>query len=100
MAKLIEFDTERLRLRQWCAADFEPFAALNADPRVMEFFPAPLNRAASNAFAARCQALITERGWGFWAVETIANHEFIGFVGLHIPPPELPFSPSSRWVGG
>lgn len=42
MAKLIEFETERLRLRQWKAADREPFAALNADPRVMEFFPALL----------------------------------------------------------
>ena len=58
MAELIEFDTERLRLRQWCAADREPFAALNADPKVMEFYPAPLGRAESDAMANRCQALI------------------------------------------
>lgn len=93
MAELIEFDTERLRLRQWCAADREPFAALNADPKVMEFYPAPLGRAESDAMANRCQALIAERGWGFWAVELKNTHEFIGFVGLHIPVPELPFSP-------
>lgn len=31
--------TDRLVLRQWNSADFEPFAALNADPRVMEYFP-------------------------------------------------------------
>lgn len=93
MAELIEFDTERLRLRQWCAADREPFAALNADPKVMEFYPAPLGRAESDAMAIRCQALIAERGWGFWAVETKDTQEFIGFVGLHTPAPELPFSP-------
>jgi RimJ/RimL family protein N-acetyltransferase len=43
MVELIELDTERLRLRQWRAADLEPFVQLNADPRVMEFFPVPLS---------------------------------------------------------
>ena len=42
MAELLEFQTERLRLRQWRDSDLEPFAALNADPKVMEFFPEPL----------------------------------------------------------
>ncbi len=90
---VIEFDTERLRLRQWRDADCEPFAALNADPTVMEFFPAPLGRAESDATAQRCRELIAERGWGFWAVEIKSTQEFIGFVGLHVPGPGLPFSP-------
>lgn len=93
MAELIELETERLRLRQWLPIDREPFAALNADPSVMEFFPAPLDRAASDAMADRCQSLIAERGWGFWAVEVKAVSQFIGFAGLHIPASELPFSP-------
>ncbi len=93
MVELIEFNTERLWLRQWCTADREPFAVLNADPKVMEFYPAPLSRSASDVMANRCQALIAERGWGFWAVETKCANEFIGFVGLHTPAPELPFSP-------
>jgi RimJ/RimL family protein N-acetyltransferase len=93
MTGLIEFETERLRLRQWLPTDREPFSALNADSRVMEFFPAPLDRATSDTMADRCESLITERGWGFWAAETKDSHEFIGFVGLHIPTPELPFSP-------
>lgn len=92
MVKLIEVETERLRLRQWRAADREPFAALNADAQVMEYFPATLSRAESDALAARCQAFIAERGWGLWAVET-KKFEFIGFVGLNIPNYELPFSP-------
>ncbi|MDH4275733.1 MAG: GNAT family N-acetyltransferase [Gammaproteobacteria bacterium] len=93
MSELIEFDTERLRLRQWRATDLEPFAVLNADAKVMEFFPAPLGRTESDTMANRCQALIAERGWGFWAVETKSENEFIGFVGLHIPTQALPFSP-------
>ena len=93
VAELIEFETKRLRLRQWVAIDCEPFAALNADPKVMEFFPAPLDRAASDSMADRCRCLIAERGWGLWAVETTETREFIGFVGLHIPASELPFSP-------
>ncbi len=93
MAQPIEFETDRLLIRQWRSADREPFALLNADPKVMEFFPALLNRAESDAMAERCQSPIDERGWGLWATESKATKEFIGFVGLHIPSPELPFSP-------
>ena len=93
MVNLIEFETERLRLRQWLPADREPFAALNSDSKVMEFFPTLLTRAESDAIADRCQSLIEERGWGFWAAECKATQEFSGFVGLHAPSAELPFSP-------
>lgn len=93
MAELIEVETERLRLRQWRPTDREPFAALNADLRVMEFFPSTLTRDESDAMADRCQLLIEERGWGFWAAECKGTGEFIGYVGLHIPSAELPISP-------
>lgn len=91
--QILEFETPRLFLRQWRPADQAPFAAINADPKVMEFFPAPLSRQESDAIAARCHALIAERGWGFWAVESKVGGTFIGFVGLHIPRAELPFFP-------
>ena len=96
MVELIEFETERLRLRQWYDVDRTPFAALNADPRVMEFFQAPLNRVASDSMADRCQSLIEEHRWGFWAVETKLTPTFIGFVGLHMPTAVLPFSPCTE----
>lgn len=90
---LIQPQTKRLKLRQWQKADREPFAALNADPDVMEFFPATLQRCESDAMADQCRALIAARGWGFWATELLRSGEFIGFVGLHIPSLALPFSP-------
>lgn len=93
MSFLIEPETSRLRLRQWRPDDRLPFARLNADPRVMACFPEPLDEAASDALADRCAALIAGRGWGFWAVEHKETGKFIGFVGLHVPSAELPFSP-------
>lgn len=41
-------ETSRLVLRQWEAKDRAPFAALNADPDVMRFFPTPLQRTESD----------------------------------------------------
>jgi RimJ/RimL family protein N-acetyltransferase len=93
VSSLIEVETERLRLRQWLPADREPFAALNADPRVMAFFPAQFDRAESDAVADRLQARIAEVGWGLWAAEIRESGEFIGFVGLHVPGEQLPFFP-------
>ncbi len=93
MAELIEFETERLRLRQWIESDRAPFARLNTDPRVMEFFPSILDRAASNAMIDRIQTKIAERGWGLWAVELKQDRKFIGYVGLQILTANLPFAP-------
>lgn len=38
MPNPIEFETERLFMRQWRPSDRAPFAELNADPRVMDYF--------------------------------------------------------------
>jgi RimJ/RimL family protein N-acetyltransferase len=93
MSTLIEFSTKRLYLRQWRDTDRKPFAQLNADPRVMEFFPNQLDRSTSDALADRIEAKIRDRGWGWWAAEIRVTQEFIGFVGLNIPGVKLPFSP-------
>lgn len=86
-----ELRTERLLLRRWGDEDRDLFAALNADPEVMAHFPAPLDRAASDAFVDRADALLGERGWGLWAVE--APTGFIGFTGLAVPRFEAAFTP-------
>lgn len=89
----LKINTPRLILRQWRESDFVPFAAMNADPQVMEFFPAVLTREKSDEMAIRCRDLITERGWGIWVVELRETGEFLGFVGLHTPGYNLPFTP-------
>ena len=86
--------TERLLLRQWREEDRAPFAALNADPIVMEHFPSTMTRAASDVYVDRVSRLIAERGWGTWAVEVAATGDFIGFVGLNEPRFEAHFTPA------
>lgn len=84
-----ELQTERLHLRPWRARDVEPFAAMNADPRVREHFPSTRSVEAS----ARWQARIAQHGWRLWAAERHRSREFIGFVGLEVPAATLPCSP-------
>ncbi len=69
--------TKRLILRSWQEADLEPFAALNADPRVMEYFPSTLSLQESEQMMKRMQAKIEERGWGWWAVSLATDGKFI-----------------------
>ena len=75
-----EITTERLLLRRWRPEDREPFAAMNADPRVMEHFPAPLTREQSDAFVDRIEAHFDQHGYGLWALER--DGAFLGFTGL------------------
>jgi RimJ/RimL family protein N-acetyltransferase len=86
-------DTVRLKLRHWSPADLAPFAAMNADPAVMEFMPGRLSREASDAFAAACQAQLDREDFGLWAVEVRDGPPFIGYVGLKAPSFEAPFTP-------
>jgi RimJ/RimL family protein N-acetyltransferase len=88
-----ELQTDRLRLRRWSPADRAPFAALNADPRVMEFFPALMSREESDAAADRIDAHFDQHGFGLWAVEILGITPFGGFIGLNIPRFTAHFTP-------
>ncbi|NCB37968.1 MAG: N-acetyltransferase [Erysipelotrichia bacterium] len=86
-------ETERLVLRNWLKRDLKPFASMNSDPVVMEFFPKMLSEDESNAMAANIQNHLDREGWGLWAVERKDCGKFIGFTGLSVPKVILPFSP-------
>jgi RimJ/RimL family protein N-acetyltransferase len=88
--------TERLLLRRWRDSDRVPFAELNADPVVMEHFPAGLTRAESDSMIDRVDGRFDEVGYGLWALEIAATGEFIGFTGLQAPAFgfEAPFMPA------
>jgi RimJ/RimL family protein N-acetyltransferase len=94
MTPKVHIETERLRLRDWTDADAEPFARLNADPRVMEFFPARLDRAASDALMDRIRARLRRDGFGLHATEVKATGEFIGFVGMTPVDFQAAFTPA------
>jgi RimJ/RimL family protein N-acetyltransferase len=86
-------ETPRLLLRDWLPSDSEPFARMNADPRVMAHYPICLAREESDALIARFEIAIAERGFGFQAVELRETGEFIGFTGLGVPRFETGFNP-------
>lgn len=89
-----ELRTARLLLRGWRADDLAPFAAMNADPLVMEHFPSLMTQADSDAMVDRIEAGFEEHGFGLWAVERVDTGVFIGFVGLSVPWFEAPFMPA------
>ena len=80
-------------MREWGESDKAPYAALNADPLVMEHFPSTLTREQSDEMVERMRARWGETGYGLWAVEVKASGEFIGFIGLAAPPWETAFTP-------
>ena len=90
----LELHAARLILRRWRPADRRPFAALNADPVVMEYFPAPLSRTESDALADRIEAHFDRHGFGLWAVEIPGVAPFAGYVGLSIPSFQAHFTPA------
>jgi ribosomal-protein-alanine N-acetyltransferase len=86
--------TPRLLLRPWREEDRGAFAAMNADPRVMEHMPQVLSRAESDAAAARILTHFDAHGWGLWAVEVPGTVDFAGYVGLTTVPFEAHFTPA------
>lgn len=84
--------TKRLILHQWRKDDLEPFAQLNADSRVREYFPGLLSRDESDASVKLMSDHIDRCGWGFWAASLIQTGEFIGFIGLEDVYFKAPFN--------
>ena len=82
----------RVRLRLWRDEDRAAFAAMNADQRVMEFFPKRLDRAESDALIDGIEAHFSRHGFGLWAIEA-PESPFIGFTGLAVPRFTAAFTP-------
>ncbi len=90
----MEIRTARLLLRRWRETDREPFAALNADPAVMEHFTGLLSREESDAFIDRIEQSFDIWGFGLWAVEVPGVAACIGFTGLWAPSFDAHFTPA------
>lgn len=91
-------ETERLLLRSWTDADVDGWADMNADPRVMEFFPAPLARRDSYESAERLRRELEERGYGWFVMQVKDEPGFAGVLALCEVRWEAPFEPK-REIG-
>ena len=89
----VDIVTPRLWLRRWRPEDLNPFAALNADPAVMEHFPFTLSREETSAAVGWIEKHFENHGFGWWAVEAPGQAPFIGFIGLAVPAFEASFTP-------
>ncbi|WP_426235692.1 GNAT family N-acetyltransferase [Pararhizobium sp. DWP1-1-3] len=79
---MIILETERLRIRNWLETDRPLFAEINADPKVMEFFPRRRPREEADALMDEVRRRIKETGLGFFALALKDTDEPIGFLGL------------------
>lgn len=87
-------ETKRLVLRGMRDSDLAPFAAMNADARVMEYFPSPMTNDESDAMVCRIDEHFAVHGHSFWMVEAPAVADFIGIAGLLVPAFAAHFTPS------
>ncbi|HEY1728595.1 MAG TPA: GNAT family N-acetyltransferase [Candidatus Baltobacteraceae bacterium] len=92
MTPLIE--TPRMRLRSWTQADFDPWARLNADPRVMEFFLRTYDRDESVASAQLIQVELEHDGYGWFVAEVKDRFPFAGVIALQDIPFQAKFTPA------
>jgi RimJ/RimL family protein N-acetyltransferase len=85
----IELVTDRLILRPLAEADFEPYAAMMADPRLAEFLtfdkkPQPRAECLTHFTAMRAYWII--QGFSFFSVFERASGRWVGRVGPWRPP--------------
>jgi len=88
-----ELESDRLVLRRFLPEDHLLFAELNADPTVMQYFPAVLDAAEALAFQQRIDLHFERHGFGFWAVSPRGSTALVGLVGLNVPQFEAHFTP-------
>lgn len=101
------YRTARLLLREWVDEDLEPFAAMCADPDVMEFFPSTMTKEETVAMVKAIRERFAQNGFGLWAVD--CGGQFAGYVGLNLTGPSFttPFAPChevgwrlAKWAWG
>lgn len=89
------FKSERLGFRNWHQNDLIEFAKINADLKVMEHFPNPLNSKETSDFILRLQKHYDDHGYNYFATEILETGELIGFIGLAFQEYKSDFTPAT-----
>lgn len=88
------FETARLRLRPWRDEDVPHWVEMNADPRVMEFFPSVYSKEYAEEVAARLRTHLEREGFGWWIAELKDRNRFAGTIAVQLVPFEAHFTPA------
>lgn len=81
-------------LREWRDEDLAPFAAMSADPEVMELLLGPFDRARSDEWARWARGVWERHGYGQFIVELLGEAPFAGVIGLNRLTYEAHFTPA------
>jgi RimJ/RimL family protein N-acetyltransferase len=92
-----QLETARLILRPWQEQDRAPFAAINADPEVMHYFPALMTHEESDAAADRYNQQLERDGFTMFAAADRNHGTLLGVLGAqtmrfavpHLPQPAV-----------
>lgn len=87
-----EIRTARLLMRRWQPRARAPFADINADPVVMQYFPSALTREESDALIDRIEEHFVGHCYGLWALEV--QGRLVGFTGLSWTTWQADFAPA------
>jgi ribosomal-protein-alanine N-acetyltransferase len=87
---MVIFETERLRVRQFTAADADNYFSLQGNPDVMQYIRRPRTRKESDAYLEEKILKANPADYkGYWIVEEKESGDFIGcFVIIPIPDDE------------
>lgn len=86
--------TSRLILREWKSEDLAPFAKLNADPKVREYFAKTKSYEETAEEFHQILEGFKKYGWGYWATALAESGEFIGLIGLKYVDSVYSFAPA------
>lgn len=88
------FDSQRLTLRPFTSDEVDDMAAMNADRRVMEFFPKAMKHEESAAFVNRIMRHQKRHGFSLYALRLKDDESFCGFAGLLTAEFKAAFAPA------
>lgn len=92
----MQIETERLILRPFENGDASAVIAMNADPRVMRYFPSVLTPEESRARLEHWIAKEARLGYAFSAVLRRADRAFLGMCGISRVEDGLPVAPCTE----
>ncbi|MBT5953175.1 GNAT family N-acetyltransferase [bacterium] len=86
-------ETDRLILREFRKDDISHLVLLNQNEKVMNFFPATLNKNESLTFLLSILTSYQLRNFGLYACICKDTNQFMGFIGLSVPSFSSHFTP-------
>lgn len=87
------FTSSRLGFRLWQDSDLLSFSAMNADKETMRYFEKSLTEDESKAMMERMNNLYIDKGYCYFAAESLETGEFIGMIGMGWKTFEAEFTP-------